>query len=319
MPSDYTPVSNVEPQAQLTLDLRDITAITLKSPIDWSKGQWLYEKGANSKKGDGNNRSFMGVATKKEVLAVFPQGDENMGTPDFLNAHAQAAIAGSGRAKGVGDAARRQLLDKSLLSILYGEILEELDAARLKIVAGQLDVNRGAPHNVDEAWAYYVGAKDSTGQHSIALASTAGKRERNFKLEGKLDAPLQQSLAAALKASQSGDVKAFDIAAAEARGYLNSIFYLASLRYVSNLAADTEESGRETHSGEAWGFFQTIKPAVASVAPLAAKAVEEVYSRPANQGVTAADVKTVYAALNDAVVVRALGIPKGLVIAAPPA
>ncbi len=315
----YTPVSDVSPQASLSLDLRDIAAVTGKSPVEWAKAKAIYEKGANSKKGDGTARTFMGVANKKEVLAEFPNGAQVLGSPDFLNASVQAALAGAGRAKGLGDGARRQLVDKALLAILYGEILEELEAARNKAKQGLTDNAKGAPHNVDEAWAYYAGAKDEGGKYGYALASTAGKRERNFKIEGKVDGPLQQSLAAALKASRRGDLKALDAAIAEARGLLNAIFYLASLRYVSNLASDTSAADRETHGAEGWGFYQAVRPAVAAASADAARAVESVYARPADQPVTAKDVTAVYQALNTPAALARLGIPKGLVFTAPPA
>ncbi|MBI3744728.1 MAG: hypothetical protein HY261_10665 [Chloroflexi bacterium] len=317
MAGEYTPVSNIEQQAQLSLDLRDISAVTGKSPIDWAKVKVIYEKGANSKKGDGSARTFMGVATKKEVLAQFPHGAQILGSADFLNANVQAAIAVTGRAKGLGDAARRQLVDKGILAILYGEFLEEMEAAQNKVKQGMTDNAKGAPHNVDEAWAYYAGAKDGDGKYGYALASTAGKRERNFKIEGKVDGPLQRALAATLRGAQQGDLKALDAGIAEARGYLNAIFYLASLRYVSNLAADATAADRESHAAEGWGFFQAIRPAVASASVDAAKTVESVYACPASQPVTAKDVTAVYQALNSPGVLQVLGIPRALVFTAP--
>ncbi len=245
MASEYTPVSNIEPQAQLSLDLRDISVVTRQGPVDWAKVKAIYEHGANAKRADGSMRTFMGVATNKAVLAQFPNGPQVFETADFLNANVQAAISGTGRAKGLGDQARRQLVDKGILVILYGEILEELEAARNKVKEGVTDNARGAPHNVDEAWAYYVGAKGGDGKYGYALAYTAGRRERNFKIEGKVDGPLQRALAETLKAAQKGDLTAVDAGIDQAKGYLNLIFYLASLRYVSNLATDRTVSGRQ--------------------------------------------------------------------------
>jgi hypothetical protein len=318
MASEYTPVSNVEPQAQLSLDLRDITAVASQKPVDWAKVKAIYEQGVNSKRGDGSQRSFMGVAMNKAVLAQFPNGPQVLGTADFLNANVQAAISGAGRAQGLGEPARRQLVDKGLLAILYGEILEELEVARNKVKQGMTDSVGGAPHNVDEAWAYYAGAKDSEGKYGYALASTAGKREQNFKISGKVDEPLQRALAETLKAAQRGDLVAVDAGIAQAKGYLNLIFYLASLRYASILAAASSAADRETPGAEGWGFFQAIRPAVASVSPDAAKGVESVYARPASQPVTATDVTAVSQALNAPRVLQVLGIPRSLVFSGLP-
>ena len=319
MPFEYGPISDIEAQLKLTLDIRDIAAITGKTdkgPVDWMAARGVYESGGNSKRGDGSTRTLVSVANNPKVLAQFPKGEQLFGAPKFLDAHVQAALTGSGHSQGLSAPARRQLLDKGILAILYGEILEELDAAMEKVKIGNVDAAKGAPHNVDEAWAYYAGAKEGNAR-PYALASTAGKRERNFKIEGKLDEPLQRSLSTALMASQAGQAKAFDEARTQTRGYLNAIFYLASLRYVGNLKDDTTAADREVHLAEAWGFFQTIRPAVAAAAPDAASAVQAVYSKSASQSFTTSDVHTVYQALNNSKVLQALNIPPGLTFQAP--
>ncbi len=316
MPFDYVPVSDVVPQQNLSLDRRDMTTVASKSPVDWAKVKAIYEKGANSKKGDGSARTFMGVATKKEVLAQFPNGAQVFGTADFLNANAQAVINGTGRAKGVGDSARKQLLDKALLTILYGEILEELWAAQEKVKQGNTDKAKGAPHNIDEAWAYYVGSKD--GGKWNGPAGNAEKRENNFKLTGKIDEPLQRALAAAQAASIKGDGKALDAAVVQVRGHLNAIYYLSAIRYISNMVADTNVAERETHAAEGWGFLQAIRPAAETAFP-GAKNAEAVYTRPGMQPATARDVDAVYAGLSNPKVLGALAIPAGLSFTKPPA
>ncbi len=323
MAGAYTPVSDVKPQQDLSLDTRDLVALMdggdKSGSVDWAAVKAIYEKGRNSKKGDGTFRTLLGVATKKEVLSEFPSGTQVLASSSYLDANVQSALNGSGHSKGLSSKARRQLVDKGILAILYGEILEELTAARAKVKQGMTDNARGAPHNVDEAWAYYAGAADASGAYPYALCSTAGKRERNFKLEGKVDAPLQAALAAAQKATQKGDAAALDAAIAQAKGYLNGIFYLASIRYVSSIASSADVAQREVQIGEGWGFFQAIRPAVAMASAEAASTVEAVYERPASAAVTPKDVSAVYAALNRPEVLKALGVPSSLVFKAPPA
>lgn len=318
----YTPVSDVVPQQNLSLDIRDIGALMNppdNKPVNWAAARAVYDKGGNSKEGDGSARTLASVATNPKVLAQFPNGAKVLGNASFLDATVRSAIDGTARAKGVGDKARKQLVDKAILAVIYGEILEELEAAQGKVKEGKLDNAKGAPHNVDEAWAYYTGAKDAKGEYSYALCSTAGKRERNFKIEGRLDIPLQKAIGACLQAAQKGDAASMDKAVAQTKGYINAIFYLASLRYMSQLVADTDPKEREVHLAEGWGFFQTLRPAVAVVSSSGADTVEAVYAGAATKAVTAQDVTRVYAALNSPAVLQALNIPKDLVMSKPPA
>ncbi len=322
MAGEYTLVSDVEPQLRLTLDTRDMGVLMASAqkdePVNWSAVKEVYEKGRNSKRGDGSFRTLAGVAINPAVLAQFPNGAQVFGTPSFLDANVRPALEGTGRSRGLSDRARRQIVEKGVLAILYGETLEELEAARSKVQQGNVDNARGAPHNVDEAWAYYAGAQESDGSRPHALSITAQRRERGFKLEGKLDSPLQRALASALGAAQRSDLNALDTAIGQVRGYLNSIFYLASLGYASRLSGDTDVSVREVHLSEGWGFFQTIRPTVATASSDAAASVEALYTRPASRPVTDGDVHRVYGALNGANVVRALAIPSSLVVKAPP-
>lgn len=322
MADAYIPVSDVGAQGNLTLDIRDIGSIIAAAeksqPVDWKAARAVYEKGGNSKRGDGSVRTLASVAANKAVLAQFPRAAELFDSPSFLDANVQAALNGTGRGRGVSERARRQLVDKGIQAILYGEILEELEAALAKVKQGNLDKARGAPHNMDEAWAYYAGAADAEGNRPYALSSTALKRERNFKLEGKLDTPLQRALASGLQAALKGDSRSLETAIGQARGYLNAIFYLASLRYASSLAATDDMATREIQLAEGWGFFQTIRPAVASASSDAATAVEAVYERPASKALPSGEVDTVYRALNSPPVLQTLAIPAALVIRSAP-
>jgi len=323
MAFEYVPVSDVEPQLRLALDIRDVGAITgvaaKGQPVDWGAARAIYEQGRNSRRGDGSLRTLASVAKNKGVLAQFPNGAEVLGTESFLDARVQEALGGTGSSKGQSERARHQAMDKAMLGIMYGEVLEELEAARSKVGQGNLDRAKGAPHNVDEAWAYYAGAKAEDGKRPYSLSSTAGKREANFKVAGKIDGPLQQALAAAQTAAQKGDGQTLEEAAGRARGYLNAICYLACLRYAGSLKDAPDAGTREVQLAEAWGFFQTLRPAIASASREAARAVKDVFSRPATGPFTAGDTTTVYGALNDPRVLQALAVPAPLVFRAPPA
>lgn len=317
----YRPVSDVEAHARLALDVRDAQAAMAPAkegkPVDWGKVTEIYERGGNSRKGDGSARTLAGVAQESAVLAQFPNGAALFGTNSFLDANVRAGLQGAGRGQGLSDDARRQLVEKGFLAVLYGKVLQELDAAREKIQQGNTEDAGGAPHNVDEAWAFYAGAQDESGARPYGLSATARKREADFGLDGKLDEPLQRALAEALEAARRGDLEAFDGAVKQVKGHLNAIFYLASLKYAGAAANDTEAGPREVHLAEGWAFFQTIRPAVAAASADAARAVEAVYSSPASTPLPSNAASTVYDALNRSDVLSGLGIPEDLVIRSP--
>jgi len=300
----------------LALDARDIAALLAPAkdgqPVDWAAVGALYENGKNSLKADGSARTLQSIALAGDVLAQFPNGPAVYDDASFLDAHVRAGIDGTGRGAGISNDARRQLVEKGISAILYGKVLQELDAAREKIKTGETADPDGAPHNVDEAWAFYAGASDDSGARPFALSSTAQKREADFGLEGNIDTPLQQALADAQSAAQSGDLAAFDSAAVQVKGYLNTVFYLASLKYVKSAAGDTEKAARETHLAEGWAFFQTIRAAVAAGAGGADSAIENVYSADAEVTVGSEQIDAVDAGLNGGPVLDSLGVPEQL-------
>ena len=208
-------------------------------------------------------------------------------------------------------------MDKSNQAIIYGKVNQELTSARNQLAEGNTDDASGAPHKVDEDWAFHVGLPGDDGSFPYSISATARKREGSFGLEGMVDTPLQQVLATALEASRNGDLDAFDAAAAEARGYLNTIFYLATLRYGAIVFDDDNEVARTIHLAEGWAFFQPIHAAVASASSASASTVEEHFTRDAADTVPGEDVVRLHAALNTDAVISALGIPADVRVTSP--
>ena len=311
---DYTPVSDVASHAAITLDMLDIgqllEAAKTDEPVDWAAISALYEQGKNSVKGDGSVRTLESLATSGSVLAQFPGGTD-------LDGNVRLGLTGVWLGENIDDPTRRQLINKGIQTIIYGKVLQELEAARDKIQQGNTDDASGAPHNVDEAWAFYIGVPGDEGNFPYGISKTARSREENFGLDGMVDGPLQQALAKALAASRSGDLSAFDDAVAEARGYLNTIFYLATLRYGARVMTDEDATDRKIHLAEGWAFYQAIYPAVSSASPSSAATVTGHLTRDAANAVPAEDVDRVYAALNTKDVISALGIPEAVRVTSP--
>jgi hypothetical protein len=315
-------VSNVDVYFAMGLDLRDMRALmqpaTQGQPVDWAAVTAIYANGKNQTRADGTARSLASIPNDA-VQAVFPNGATVYGRANFIDLMIRDGLNGTGRAQGISDDARRQIVDKGIQMLIYGKALQEMDAAKTRVAQGNTDNATGGPHAVDEAWGAIAGSPDNNGARPHSLLQTATGREGNFKLEGKLRAPLESALVAALAAAQKGDVAAFDKAYAETRGYMNTIFYLGALRYVKTLEADTTAAQRQGHLAEGWTFWQTIRATVAQASPSAAQTVEAAYTRNAAEAFPATETARVFAALNEPAVLTALGVPAALQVKTPPA
>jgi len=313
----YKPVSYVDSYLQAGLDLRDMrvlmTPATPGQPIDWAAVATVYANGKNQQRADGTTRSLASLSTDG-VLDVFPNGSAVYGRSGFIDGLIRDGLSGSGRASGLSDSERAQIVDKGVQMLMYAKSLEELEIARSRIAARNLDNATGAPHSVDEAWGVIAGWPDESGGRPHGLIAAANAREVAFNFEGRLTSGLEAAYATALTAAQRGDAAAFDTAAAEIKGRLNTIFYLGTLRHLKQLPNITDTEVRRLQLVESWANWQTLRAAVALVAPASATAVEAALSRASAEPFPVAATMDVYAALNQTAVVQALGIPANLVV-----
>ena len=307
----YLPVSDVRVHAALGKDMSDIAdllnAAKDGSAVDWAAITEIYENGRHA-----DGRTLQGYATSDSVLAEFPSDTD-------LDGNVQAALSGTWAGREVDDLVRRQLLNKSLQAIIYGKVLQELSSARSQMEQGNLDDDSGAPHKVDEAWAFYNGTADSQGNRSRSIANTARSREGNFKLAPNVSLPLARALSDALEASRAGDLTAFDAAAVEAKSYLNTIFYLATLRYGYVASTDETESARAQHLAEGWAFFQPIRAIVAGASSASDSTLDDFFTADPADAISESQVDAVYASLNTSEVIQALAIPTEVQVTSPAA
>jgi hypothetical protein len=147
----------------------------------------------------------------------------------------------------------------------------------------------------------------------------AASREGELGLDGKLRAPLEAALVAARTAAQRRDRAGFDRAQAEARGYLNAIFYLSALSVGTLLEGDATPAARQARLAEGWGFWQAVRAGAAVGSSSAAREVESLLSRDPAAPWGAAETARLYEQMNDPGVLGALGIPAGLQVRARPA
>lgn len=247
---DYEPVSDVDAHAAIGGDIaaiKDLLAAAKEgAPVDWDAVGEVYEEGGASVKGDGTNRTLA-------TLVDAPDVTDRIG----------AAIAGTGELAGSSDGVRAQHVDKGISVLLQRKVVDELAAAEAKLADDDTDPASGAPHNVDEAWAFFTAEGNG-------LAATADKRAADFEREGQVREPVVTALAAAQQASLDGDGDAFTEAAAEVDDALTYIFYLATHKYL-----DADDA---VGLAEGAAFYAGIQPRLVAASPDADAAITAAFA-----------------------------------------
>ncbi len=279
----YTPVGNVDGYLQFGTDYQDIIALTNAvnegRPMPTQEILNIYQNGKNFIGSNGAPRPLRAFARGENRAREFPEAAQFFGTNEFLDEPVMDAITASGNAAGYTPAQQRQAIQKSVARILYYHTLQELRAAIPRIEAGNVDPASGAPHNVDEAWAIYMGAPDGT-TYPRSLSATARSRETNFNREGMVDRPLREALQRAQRAAAAGNMSEFTAAQRDVESRLNAIFYLSAARYL-NEALRAAQSGNTANAqasqAEGLYYYMTIQPLVARADSSADQSVVRYY------------------------------------------
>jgi hypothetical protein len=239
----YTPGSDVTAHAAIGADVAKIRALLAPAKeggtVDWAAVGSVFTEGGASKKSDGSLRTLAALSPDSAAVPLV-----------------EAAVAGTG---GLSDAARAQHVDKGVIVILAEKVVGELESAAAKVAKGEIDPAKGAPHNVDEAFAFFVA--DGEGP-----AATADKREKTPELVGKVRKPVVDALVAAQDAAGAGDAAALEQATTQTQAALDHLFYLAVHRYL-------DHEGDEVKQAEGAAFYLGIAPRVAAAAPAADEAI----------------------------------------------
>lgn len=268
----YTPVSDVAPHAAIGLDAKEIRSLmepaTSDGEVDWEAVGRVFTEGKNSKKAEG-----------LRTLATLAPDDP-------ATAMVLDAIRGTGSAAGASAGVRRQKVDKGIVVILERKVLAELEAASKKVADNKTDAATGAPHNVDEAWAFYTAEGNGP-------AATATKRANDFKKEGQVHEAVIKGLSSAQAAASSGDAAGLEAATAEVEAALDYVFYLATFKYL-----DTKNDPVTRAEGET--FYLGIQSELAKEAPEADKAIRAAFA--------SGDAQAGRSALNSTAALEALGV-----------
>lgn len=307
----YAVAAPVDQYFAMGADLRDIRTALDKSPSDWAAATAIFENGKNQTAG-GSTRSLAAISND-EIRGVFPNGAAVYGRPDFINGLVRDGLAGTGKAAGLPDDARRKLVENGIQMLMYGNAMQEFNAAKARMESGA----GNAVGSVDEAWATLAGPKQGA-IYPYALLHTADEREIEFRLQNMLILPLESVMIIAQQAAQKGEVLAFSQSYPEAVGYINGIFYLSTLRAASNAERATDTNARRVAITDGWSYWQTIRALVTNASPSAAQTIEDAFNRNPAEAFSRANTTAVYAALNEPAVMRALGIPAAITVRTPP-
>jgi len=228
----YKPVSDVAPHAAIGKDVAAIRAAL--EAKDFAGAEAVWKDGANSRKDDGSARTLAGFVEESPVGRLVVQ-----------------ALEGNGAAADLSPDQRRQWVDKGMVVALEAKVLDEVDTAIEKAKAGETEPAEGAPHNIDEAWAFFTAGGEG-------VAATAAKREADF--EGvEIEGPAIAALAGAQRAAGAGDVAALESAREALRGALNRVFALAVTKY-ANEAVEDDVAAAEG-AAFAWGLRDDLPAA----------------------------------------------------------
>lgn len=272
----FVPVSDVASHSAVVEDICGINALLDAETIDWDAVGTIYRDGGKSVKGDGSVRTIGDFTAAERDEAIWNDYVEHFGDPTWIDTFTTAAIEGSGPFDGEADAVRKQGAQKGIQNqAMIAWMVHEIVAAQDKVAAGETDPAEGAPHNVDEAWAFYHGTQPDCGPFS-----TAAKRGDNYGVGTSVNDALLEHVQGLQAAAISGDADAYQTHFDAVMSQITTTYIQATQRYASKMDASVTAGEMDTariEQAEGWSFYRVIEPMVAKADPAAAELISSVY------------------------------------------
>ena len=252
----YTYASNVENHRALMKDLCDIkTAASSDGGYNFAEAKNIYMNGKNAQKSDDSFRTLAGFAAADGKKHSYDTFYNQSGSVD---AHIMAAMDGTGDFAGASDTVRYQGIAKLTANMgMVAYTIHELNSAIAKADAGNVDNDSGAPHNWDEAWAFFHGPEDDW---SCSPAYTMKKRAADYGTEtGGVSNALTattDAMVTGLAALQAQDSAGYTAATNTVVKNVIITYSQATLKYASKM--DNNESGAK-YQVEGYAFWKTIE------------------------------------------------------------
>lgn len=260
----YAYASNVDAHRLVVEDICEINELLDADEIDFGAIAELYEEGKNSVNSDGSIRSIGGFAASEDRNHGL---DDYYGTPAPLDDFVRAALEGTGPFEEASAAVRRQGVQKGIQNqVMVAWMVHELNSALDKAAGGDFDPAEGAPHNWDEAWAFYFGA-----DRDCAPYVTGEKRADDFgtnddEQTALANAAILQAMSDGRDALLEEDAEGARSAADEILRNLVIIYSQATVKYADVAAqdvADGDPEVAEVHQAEGYAFFRVIESMLA--------------------------------------------------------
>jgi hypothetical protein len=273
----YTPASDVSEHAKVSLDVCAINEELDAETIDFDAVEEIYRDGGSSMGGDGP-RTLAGFAIDDERDSeTWVEYSEFFDRETWLDDDVAAARNGTGAFAGEPDGVRRQGVQKGVQNqIMIAWVLHELDEALAKADAGELDPAEGAPHNWDEAFAFYWGEQMECG----SPAATADKRGENFATGTAVNDAIVAEMQAGVDALVAGNVARARAANAEVRRQITITYLQAVKRYghvIDQMLADGDPGEARIAQAEGGAFLRVVEPLLAGADAAATEQLVGVY------------------------------------------
>lgn len=279
----YQPVSDVSGHAKVSADVCDINALLDASSIDFAAVGAIYRDGRHSTEASGAKRTLAKFAREPRATEDLLGRYERYFGAGWLDAFTSGATDGTAPFAGEGDLVRRQGVQKGVRNqILVAWTFHELDGAVAKANKGDFADATGAPHNWDEARAYYHGEKPE-----CAPYATAEERGKEFGTGSAVNQAILAAMQRGLAALEARDVAGAARARDEVVRQIAITYLRSALKYAAQMDADLARGKGDdarVWQAEGWAYFRVIEPLVAQASPAAARSVAEVFdlrSKPA--------------------------------------
>jgi hypothetical protein len=272
----YQPVSDVGQHAKMSADVCDVNSLLDAKPIDVGAIGAIYRDGRHSTEASGAKRTLGKFARDpRSAEKLLGRYEQHMGA-SWLDAFTSAAIGGTGSFAGEPDLVRRQGVQKGVRDqVLVAWAFHELDAAVEKATKGTFATATGAPHNWDEARAYYHGEKPE-----CAPYTTAEERGREFGTRSAVNEAILAAMNQGLKALMAKDATGAANARDEVVRHVTITYIQSAIKYsaeIDSALAQGKTDDARVWQAEGWAYFRVIEPLIAGVDPASARAVTGVF------------------------------------------
>jgi hypothetical protein len=272
----YHPVSDVAQHAKVSADVCDINALLDASPIDFAAVGAIYRQGRYSAEAGGSKRTLAKFASESRSSEDLLGSYERYLGAGWLDAFVSGAIDGTGPFAGEADLVRRQGVQKGVRNqVLVAWVFHELDAAVDKANKGDFVEKTGAPHNWDEARAYYHGEKPE-----CAPYATAEERGREFGTGSAVNQAILAAMNRGLAALKAKDAAVVAKARDEVVRQITITYLQSAIKYAAQIDADLAQGKADdarVWQAEGWAYFRVIEPLVARANTAVARAVVDVF------------------------------------------